>query len=131
MEKYLEKEKKESLIVSSLLENQIRKEEDEEVKKEMIQVFYGDNQMSLQTLAVKISKLLQRKVFYTVGPMEARAWAISKTETAQMAAGRIHSDIAKGFIHAEVRKDFDRPARNEGRNYIVEDGDIIHFIHSN
>ena len=117
--------------MSSLLENQIRKEEDEEAKKEMIELFYGDDSLlGLQKLAVKLSRLLERKVFYTVGPAEARAWAVSKNETARAAAGRIHTDISTGFIYAAVRKSLDGPTKNEGKNYIVEDGDIIEFVHS-
>ncbi|MCK9221214.1 MAG: YchF family ATPase [Limnochordia bacterium] len=78
--------------------------------------------------------------FFTVGEDEVKAWTITKGETALEAAGKIHSDIARGFIRAEV-VGFDtfiskgnltelRKAgllRLEGKEYTVQDGDIIHF----
>jgi GTP-binding protein YchF len=78
--------------------------------------------------------------FFTVGEDECRAWSIPRRSTAQLAAGEIHSDIARGFIRAEVVS-YDRliargsmaacrdhgEVRLEGKDYIVEDGDIINF----
>lgn len=78
--------------------------------------------------------------FLTVGKDEVRAWTIRKGTTAHMAAGKIHSDIQRGFIRAEVisYKDFIEAGsmavarergllRLEGKDYIVQDGDIINF----
>ena len=78
--------------------------------------------------------------FFTVGEDEVRAWTIAKGTTAKVAAGKIHSDIERGFIRAEVVKfnDLKRLGqmsqvkekglfRLEGKNYLVEDGDIINF----
>ena len=78
--------------------------------------------------------------FLTVGPDEVRAWPIKKNTPARKAAGKIHSDIEKGFIRAEVckfrhLKEFGSMAKAkekglvtlEGKEYIVEDGDIINF----
>jgi ribosome-binding ATPase len=78
--------------------------------------------------------------FFTVGPDEVRAWNIFKNSPALKAAGRIHSDIERGFIKAEVigYEEFmefkdevkARSAgkiRSEGKEYIVKDGDIVHF----
>ena len=76
----------------------------------------------------------------TTGEIETRAWTIKKGTCAQEAAGKIHSDIQKGFIRAEVVS-FDNmiaykgrvgaresgKARSEGKEYIVQDGDIISF----
>ena len=80
--------------------------------------------------------------YYTVGEDECRAWTIRKGASAPEAGGVIHSDIERGFIRAEVMKydDFiaagsEAEARNRGhlatrgRDYIVEDGDIMHFLH--
>ena len=77
--------------------------------------------------------------FYTAGEPEAHAWSLRRGATALEAAGRIHSDIAKGFIRAEVvsYSDFERlksdakvkeagKLRLEGRDYAMQDGDIIH-----
>jgi ribosome-binding ATPase len=85
-------------------------------------------------------KLLNLQTFFTVGPKEIRAWTIKKGMTAPQAAGVIHSDLERGFIRAEVMKyrDFIELGSEhackeagkfyiEGKNYIVEDGDILHI----
>ena len=78
--------------------------------------------------------------FFTVGDDECRAWSIPRGTPAQLAAGEIHSDIARGFIRAEVVS-YDAliargamaacrdhgEVRLEGKDYIVQDGDIINF----
>jgi GTP-binding protein YchF len=78
--------------------------------------------------------------FFTVGEDECRAWSISRGTTAHAAAGEIHSDIARGFIRAEIVS-YDRlvargsmaacrdhgEVRLEGKDYIVQDGDVINF----
>ena len=84
--------------------------------------------------------LLDLMSFFTAGPKEVRAWTIHKGETAQQAAGVIHSDLERGFIRAEVMKyaDFIHYGSEhalkeigklhiEGKTYIVEDGDIMHI----
>jgi GTP-binding protein YchF len=84
--------------------------------------------------------ILNLEVFFTAGPKEVRAWTIRKGATAPEAAGVIHSDLQRGFIRAEVMKynDFmafgsEAACRDagklfiEGKNYIVEDGDILHI----
>ena len=85
-------------------------------------------------------RLLELISFFTTGKDEVRAWTIKKGTTAKKAAGKIHSDIERGFIRAEVvtYEDFIalgseakcREAgklRLEGKDYVAEDGDIIHF----
>ena len=84
-------------------------------------------------------KLLNLQSFFTAGPKEVRAWTIRKGMTAPQAAGVIHSDLERGFIRAEVMKydDFislgsEHAVKEagkfhvEGKNYIVEDGDLLH-----
>ena len=84
--------------------------------------------------------LLNLQTFFTAGPKEVRAWTIHKGMTAQQSAGVIHSDLERGFIRAEVMKygDFiklgsEHACRDagkllvEGKNYIVQDGDIMHI----
>jgi len=81
--------------------------------------------------------------FFTVGEDECRAWSISRATPAQLAAGEIHSDIQRGFIRAEVVAYDPLIARGsmqacrehgevrlEGKDYIVQDGDIINFRHA-
>jgi ribosome-binding ATPase len=85
-------------------------------------------------------RLLDLITFLTAGPKEARAWPIRRGTTATEAAGTIHSDFQRGFICAEViryedylRCDGETGAREagvmrqEGRDYVVEDGDVVHF----
>ena len=85
-------------------------------------------------------KMLNLQTFFTVGPMEIRAWTIKAGMTAPKAAGVIHSDLERGFIRAEVMKynDFvtlksENACKEagkfyvEGKNYVVEDGDILHI----
>jgi hypothetical protein len=85
-------------------------------------------------------KLLNLLTFFTVGPKEIRAWTIKKGMTVSQAAGVIHSDLERGFIRAEVMKynDFitlgtEHACKEagkfyiEGKNYIVNDGDILHI----
>jgi GTP-binding protein YchF len=84
--------------------------------------------------------LLGLQTYFTAGPKEIRAWTVRKGAKAPEAAGVIHTDFEKGFIRAEVMKfgDFIRLQteaavreagllRSEGRDYVVDDGDIMHF----
>ncbi|MBX9729366.1 MAG: redox-regulated ATPase YchF [Sphingopyxis sp.] len=88
-------------------------------------------------------ELLHLITFFTVGPKEARAWTVERGATAPEAAGVIHSDFQKGFIRAETVAYDDfvtlggearaREAgklRAEGKAYVVQDGDVMHFLHS-
>jgi ribosome-binding ATPase YchF (GTP1/OBG family) len=84
--------------------------------------------------------LLHLITFFTVGPKEARAWTVHKGAKAPEAAGEIHSDMQRGFIRAETiayddyallggeagAKDAGK-LRQEGKEYIVQDGDVMHF----
>jgi len=85
-------------------------------------------------------KMLNLLTFFTVGPKEIRAWTIKKGMTAPLAAGVIHSDLERGFIRAEVMRynDFitlgtEHACKEagkfyiEGKNYVVQDGDILHI----
>ncbi len=84
--------------------------------------------------------LLQLLTFFTVGPKEVRAWTVREGATAPEAAGRIHTDFQKGFIRAEVVSYEDYIAcggeqgakdagkwRLEGKEYVMHDGDVVHF----
>ncbi len=88
-------------------------------------------------------ELLHLLTFFTVGPKEARAWTVHKGASAPEAAGEIHTDFQKGFIRAETIAYDDyvtlggearaREAgklRAEGKAYVVQDGDVMHFLHS-
>lgn len=100
----------------------------------------GLNEPGVNKLIRSAYKLLNLQTFFTVGPKEIRAWTIKKGYTAPEAAGVIHSDLKRGFIRAEVMKfnDFvtlgsEHACKTagklyiEGKNYVVEDGDILNI----
>jgi ribosome-binding ATPase YchF (GTP1/OBG family) len=89
-------------------------------------------------------ELLSLVTYFTVGPKEARAWTITKGTKAPGAAGVIHTDFEKGFIRAETIAFADYTAlggeagardagklRLEGKEYVVADGDVLHFRFAN
>lgn len=99
----------------------------------------GETEAGLPRVAAAAFRLLDLIQFFTVGPKEARAWPLRRGSNAVEAAGKIHSDIARGFIRAEVITTADMLAcsgshaeaqkrgvlRVEGRDYVVADGDVI------
>ncbi len=112
---------------------------------------YEDRQMFLEEMGLSESgvvrliqsaySLLNLQTYFTVGEIECRAWTINKGDKAPQAAGVIHSDFERGFIRAEVIKYDDfvqyksesavRQAgklSTEGKEYVVQDGDIMHFL---
>ena len=85
-------------------------------------------------------RLLGLQTYFTVGPKETRAWTIHVGDTAPQAAGVIHTDFEKGFIRAEVIAYPDYIAgkgeqgakeagrlRLEGKEYVMQEGDVVHF----
>lgn len=103
----------------------------------------GLQESGLQRLIRASFDMLDLITFLTTGEMESRAWTISNHTTAAEAAGKIHTDLQKGFIRAEVIKFEDMvayksrvaareagKARSEGKDYIVKDGDVILFMHN-
>ncbi|MCR4824328.1 MAG: redox-regulated ATPase YchF [Bacteroidales bacterium] len=130
----------EILVISARTESEIAEMED-----------YEDRQMFLEEMGLQESgvvrliqaayHLLGLQTFFTAGADECRAWTIHKGDKAPKAAGVIHSDFEKGFIRAEVIKYEDfvqykteaavRAAGKmgiEGKDYVVQDGDIMHFL---
>jgi ribosome-binding ATPase YchF (GTP1/OBG family) len=102
----------------------------------------GLKESGLQRLIAASFKMLGLITFLTTGEMETRAWTILENTPAVEAAGKIHTDLQKGFIRAEVVPFADMAAykgrngaremgkiRFEGRDYIVKDGDVILFMH--
>ncbi len=133
-----EKEGSPVVILCGKIEEEIIELPKEE-RKEFLEAL-GLEEPGLNKMIKAGYKLLDLITFFTAGPKEARAWTIKKGTKAQQAAGEIHSDIEKGFIAAEVisyekyieigsfqkAKEFGA-VRLEGRDYIVQDGDIIYF----
>ena len=130
---------KNTLVISADIENQINQLEDENEKKNYMKMI-NMSETGLNSLIRKGYELLSLQTFFTSGPEETRAWTITKQSTAPNAAGTIHSDFEKGFIRAETvsYKDFvenegwlkareSGKMRLEGKDYIVNDGDILNF----
>ena len=103
----------------------------------------GLEEPGLNRLIHEAYALLGLQTYFTVGPKEARAWTIPAGATAPQAAGVIHTDFEKGFIRAEtiafddyVRLKGEAGARDagklraEGKTYVVQDGDVMHFLHN-
>jgi hypothetical protein len=141
-QKFLESVKNENaevLIVAGKLEADIAELETEEDRA----IFLADaglKEPGVNRLVRSAFQLLDLQNFFTAGPKEVRAWTIKKGMTAPQAAGVIHSDLERGFIRAEVMKydDFIRLKTEhacreagkffiEGKNYVVDDGDIMHI----
>lgn len=132
-------EQQEILVIAGKLESEIAELESAEDRAE----FLGDaglTEPGVNRLVRCAYHLLDLQTFFTAGPKEVRAWTIHKGMNAQQAAGVIHSDLERGFIRSEVMKyeDFIRYGSEhacrdagklmvEGKNYIVQDGDILHI----
>ena len=100
----------------------------------------GETEPGLHRLIRAGYNLLDLLTFFTAGPKEVRAWTVGRGASAPQAAGRIHTDFEKGFIRAEVTQ-FDEylaaggeaaakaagKLRLEGRDYVVQEGDVMHF----
>lgn len=112
----------------------------EEEQKDFLES-YGLEQSGLDATIRKAYHTLGLQSFFTAGPMEARAWTIRQGWTAPKAAGVIHTDFERGFIRAEVvgYEDFvalggEAHAREkgllrvEGKDYVMREGDVVHFL---
>ena len=138
VEDYAKKEGSETAIICAKLESELS-ELDEEEKKLFLDDL-GIKESGVERLINKTYDLLSLATFFTVGKDEVRAWTFKKGSKAPECAGIIHSDFEKGFIKAEVMSYGDLvsagselrvrelgKARIEGKEYIMQDGDICHF----
>lgn len=138
VEDYAKKEGSETAIICAKLESELS-ELDEEEKKLFLDDL-GIKESEVERLINKTYDLLGLATFFTVGKDEVRAWTFKKGSKAPECAGIIHSDFEKGFIKAEVMSYNDLvnagselkvrelgKARIEGKEYIMQDGDICHF----
>lgn len=129
----------EVVIVSAKVEAELQ-EMDDESKKEFLEAL-GVEEAGLNRLIKAGYKLLGLQTYFTAGVKEVRAWTIRKGDSAPRAAGEIHTDFEKGFIRAKVvaYDDFIKYSgwkgaqeagvlRLEGKEYIVEDGDLMEFL---
>jgi hypothetical protein len=138
VEEYAAKENSEVIPICASLEEQLSSLNEEE-EKEMLDE-YGLEASGLDRLIKKSYKLLGLMSFLTAGPDEVRAWTIVNGTKAPKAAGKIHTDIERGFIRAEVISYDDLVAcgsetaakekglyRLEGKDYIMQEGDVVFF----
>ena len=133
-------EKAEMLIVAAATEADIAELETYE-ERQMFLEDMGLEESGVNRLIKAAYRLLNLETFFTTGADESRAWTYSRGTKAPQAAGVIHTDFEKGFIRAEVIKYADyvelgseKACRDagkigiEGKEYVVEDGDIMHFL---
>ena len=127
------------LVIGAKIESDITELETYDERKMFLDEL-GLEQPGVNRLIIAAYDLLELQTYFTVGVKEVRAWTITKGMTAPQAAGVIHTDFEKGFIRAEVMKYIDFTTlgsenavkdagkfKVEGKEYIVEDGDIMHF----
>jgi GTP-binding protein YchF len=129
----------ECVVVSAAIEAEVAQLADPEEKREFLAAL-GLEEPGLNKVIRAGYKLLDLITFFTVGPKEARAWTVHRNARAPEAAGVIHTDFERGFIRAETI-DYDSfvtlggeqackeagRMRMEGKDYLVQDGDIFHF----
>lgn len=129
----------EVILISAGIEADIAELESKEERMEFLEDM-GLSEPGVNRLIRACYSLLNLNTYFTAGPKEVRAWTVKVGSTAPQAAGVIHSDFEKGFIRAEVIKYEDFVALGseaavkeagkmgvEGKEYIVQDGDIMHF----
>jgi len=130
------------LIVAGRIESEIA-QLDTYQERQMFLEDLGLDESGVSRLIKAAFRLLDLETYFTAGPMEVKAWTYIKGTKAPQAAGLIHSDFEHGFIRAEVIKfeDYIRYGSEaacreagklavEGKNYVVQDGDIMHFLFS-
>jgi GTP-binding protein YchF len=135
---YAAQEQSEVVPISAKVESEIAELDEEE--KNMFLAEIGLSESGLNRLIKSAYKLLGLNTYFTAGVQEVRAWTIRKGTKAPQAAGVIHSDFERGFIRAEIVSCQDLlqagsmnaakekgQVRLEGKEYFVQDGDVIHF----
>ena len=141
VKEYAKKENSSVIVLCAKLEEELAQLSKEEAK-EFLQTL-GLSDTGLNRLIKESFKILGLITFLTTGDIETRAWTVNIGAKAPQAAGKIHSDLEKGFIRAEVISYADfvscgsranakeqGKARMEGKDYLVQDGDVILFYHN-
>ncbi len=135
---YAEKESKDVVIISGKLEEEITQFEESE--RLSILNEYGIEKEAIDRIIIKGYKMLDLITFFTTARRELKAWTLKRGEKAIKAAGKIHTDMERGFIRAEVihyddliKVGSELKAREmglyrlEGKDYEIQDGDIVYF----
>lgn len=135
---YAAKHSAETVIISAKIEEELAELGEAEAKEYLNELGVEDS--GINRMIKSVYKLLNLRTFITAGEKEVRAWTIPAGAKAPQAAGVIHTDFEKGFIRAEITpyKDFVElgsyvackekgVTRIEGKDYVVQDGDLVHF----
>lgn len=135
----ISKENAELILISAKIESEIAELETKEERDEFIEMM-GLDEPGVNLVIRSCYKLLNLITYFTAGEKEVRAWTVLKDSKAPQAAGVIHTDFEKGFIRAEVIKYNDYvelgseaavkdagKLKIEGKEYVVQDGDVMHF----
>lgn len=138
VKKYAEAEGSEVIVVSAKMESEIAELDAEEAAEFLAMA--GLTETGLDRLIKAGFKLLGLMTFLTAGEIESRAWTIKQNTKAPQAAGKIHTDFERGFIRAEIVSYNDLVAcgskaaarekglvRLEGKDYVMQDGDVVEF----
>ena len=136
---YVSKERSQVVSVCADIEAEIAELEEEDKQGFLDEM--GQTESGLDRLIKAGYKLLGLHTYFTAGPKEVRAWTINIGDSAPAAAGKIHGDFEKGFIRAEtisyndfIENQGEKGAkdagklRSEGKEYVVKDGDVVHFL---
>ena len=136
---YVSKERSQVVSVCADIEAEIAELEEEDKQGFLDEM--GQTESGLDRLIKVGYKLLGLQTYFTAGPKEVRAWTINIGDSAPAAAGKIHGDFEKGFIRAEtisyndfIENQGEKGAkdagklRSEGKEYVVKDGDVVHFL---
>lgn len=139
VQKIAKEQKSEAIVICGKFEADLAEIDDENDRKEFMESA-GLKESGLSVLAKHVYHLMGLRTFFTGGSDECRAWTIHEGDKAPQAAGVIHTDFEKGFIKAEVYtvndlKQYGSEAkikeagkyRQEGKDYVVQDGDVLFF----
>ena len=143
VDKYAKKHGAEMVIISARIEEELAELSPEEAKEYLAEL--GIENSGIEKMIQAVYHLLNLRTYITAGEIEVKAWTITAGTKAPQAAGVIHTDFEKGFIRAEVISYDDFLACNgsytvakekgvmrlEGKDYVVQDGDIMHFRFAN
>ncbi|MBO7671999.1 redox-regulated ATPase YchF [bacterium] len=142
VEEYAKKHGAETVIISAKIEEELAELGADEAKEYLAELGVDDS--GIGKMIKSVYKLLNLLTFLTAGEKEVHAWTVTAGTKAPQAAGVIHTDFEKGFIRAEITpyKDFVElgsynackekgVTRIEGKDYVVQDGDLVHFRFNN
>jgi len=138
VQEYASKHNAEVVLISAKIEEELAELDAEEAKEYLNELGIEDS--GIDRMIKSVYKLLNLRTFLTAGEKEVRAWTITAGTKAPQAAGVIHTDFEKGFIRAEITP-YDEFVKNgsyaackdkgvtrlEGKDYVVQDGDLVHF----